>query len=247
MHKRSIAVSGYLKVLSTLGICLTALLSRGETSNADLNPVTAIDVLLEPDARMLQHSAANNARLLAVYPKGFALDATHRPHITMIQRFVGTADLDKVYAAVHKVLAAAHVNAMKLDAFKYYYVPSGDIGLAGIVAAPTPELLKLQDDIIAAVAPFTVDSGTIAAFTAAHDNPAIDAQMIAYVSTFVPEQTGDHYSPHVTTGVAPREYLDKMLAEPFASFTFSPAGAAVYQLGPFGTAAKKLKAWEFKP
>jgi hypothetical protein len=38
-----------------------------------------------------------------------------------------------------------------------------------------------------------------------------------------------------------------MLAEPFAPFTFSPAGGAVYQLGPFGTAAKKLKAWELKP
>ena len=41
------------------------------------NPVTAIDILLEPDATMLQHAAANNARLLKVFPKGFALDATH--------------------------------------------------------------------------------------------------------------------------------------------------------------------------
>jgi hypothetical protein len=240
-------MSGYLKVLSALGVCLASLLGLAVTSGAQENPVTAIDVLLEPDATMLQHSAANNDRLLSVYPKGFALDATHRPHITMIQRFVRTADLDKVYAAAHKVLAAANVNAMKLEAYKYYYVPSGPIGLAGIVAKPTPELLKLQEDIIAAVAPFTVDTGTIAAFTAAHDDPAIDLQMIAYVSTFVPKQTGDHFSPHVTTGVAPREYLDKMLAEPFESFTFSPAGAAIYQLGPFGTAAKKLKAWKFKP
>ena len=35
-----------------------------------------------------------------------------------------------------------------------------------------------------------------------------------------------------------------MLAEPFESFSFSPAGAAVYQLGPYGTAAKKLKEWD---
>ena len=42
---------------------------------ADVNPVTAIDVLLEPDATMLKHAAANNTRLLAVFPKGFALDA----------------------------------------------------------------------------------------------------------------------------------------------------------------------------
>ncbi len=69
--------------------------------------VTAIDILLEPDAIMLQRSAANNARLLKLFPKGFALDATHNPHITMIQRFVRTADLEKVYAALSRVLAGA--------------------------------------------------------------------------------------------------------------------------------------------
>jgi len=211
------------------------------------SPVTAIDILLEPDATMLQHAAANNARLLAVFPKGFALDATHRPHITLIQRFVRTVDLDKVSAAVGKVLTGANVNGMKLEAYKYYYAPSGDVGIAGIVARPTPELLKLQQDVIAAVAPFTVETGTMAAFVAAHDDPALDALMIEYVSTFVPKMTGDHFSPHVSTGVAPREYLDKMLTEPFAPFTFSPAGAAVYQLGPFGTAAKKLKEWDLQP
>jgi hypothetical protein len=205
--------------------------------------VTAIDVLLEPDAAMLRHAEANNARLLKAYPKGFALDATHRPHITLVQRFVRTADLDKIYEAVGKVLTEAKVNAMKLEAFKYYYAPAGAEGVAGIVARPTPELLGLQERVIAAVAPFTVETGTIAAFTAPQDDPATDAALIDYVSTFVPKMTGEHFSPHVSTGVAPREYLDKMLAEPFEPFTFSPAGAAVYQLGPFGTAAKKLKEW----
>ena len=42
-------------------------------------------------------------------------------------------------------------------------------------------------------------------------------------------------------------YLDAMVAEPFENFNFSPAGAAVYQLGPFGTAAKKLKTWDLMP
>jgi len=74
--------------------------------------VTAIDILLEPDATMLQRCKAVNARLLNVYPQGFALDALHTPHITMFQRFVRTADLDKVFAAEEKVLAAANVAAM---------------------------------------------------------------------------------------------------------------------------------------
>ena len=211
------------------------------------SPVTAIDILLEPDATMLQHAEAVNARLLKVYPKGFALDATHRPHITMIQRFVRTADLDKVYAAAGQVLARANVTAMKLEAFKYYYIPSKDIGLSGIVAKPTPELLKLQADLIAAVTPFTVETGTSAAFVTTPDDPVIDPFLIQYVSAFVPKASGEHFNPHVTTGVALREYLDKMLAEPFESFTFSPAGAAVYQLGQFGTASKKLKEWNLKP
>jgi hypothetical protein len=208
--------------------------------------VTAIDILLEPDATMLQHAEANNARLLKVFLKGFALDVAHRPHITLIQRFVRTADLEKVYAAAGKVLAGANVTAMKLEAFKFYYAPAGALGVAGISAKPTPEILRLQSDIIAAVQPFTVETGPIGAFTAAHDDPATDAALIQYVSTFVPKMTGKNFNPHVSTGVASREYLDNMLTEPFEPFTFSPAGAAVYQLGPFGTAAKKLKTWELK-
>jgi len=208
--------------------------------------ITAIDILLQPDATMLKHSAADNARLLEVFPKGFPLDAAHTPHITMLQCFVRTSDLDKVYAAQEKVLAAADVNAMKLEANKLYYAPGGAIGVAGICAKPTPDILKLQADIIAAAKPFMVSAGPIGAFTAPHGDPAMDAALIDYVSTFVPKMSGENFNPHVSTGVAPKEYLDKMLAEPFEKFTFSPAGAAVYQLGPFGTAAKKLKEWDLK-
>ncbi len=211
------------------------------------NAVTAIDILLEPDAKMLRAAEANNARLLKVFPKGFALDASHRPHITLLQCFVRTADLDKVYTAVGKVFADANLNVMKLDAFKYYYAPTGTTGVAGICARPTPEIIKLQANIIAVMKPFVLETGPIGAFTAPHDDAATDAAIIQYVSTFVPKMSGKNFNPHVSTGVAPRDYLDKMLAEPFESFTFSPAGAAVYQLGPFGTAARQLKTWELKP
>jgi hypothetical protein len=208
--------------------------------------ITAIDILLKPDATMLKHAAANNARLLGVYPKGFALDAAHTPHITMLQGFVPTADLEKLYAAEEKVLAAANGNAMKLEAFKFYYAPTGATGVAGISARPTPEILRLQADIIAAARPFLVDTGPIGAFTASQNDPTLDSALIDYVSTYVPKMSGEHFNPHVSTGVAPREYLDRMLAEPFEPFTFSPVGAAIYQLGPYGTAAKKLREWDFK-
>jgi hypothetical protein len=209
--------------------------------------VTAIDILLEPDATMRRQAEANNARLLKVNPKGFALDAAHRPHITMLQAFVRTADLEQVHAAAGRAIASADLSRMRLDAFKFYYAPTGADDVAGICVKPSPEILQLQADIIAAVGPFMVDRGPIGAFTAPHDDPALDAGLIDYVAAYVPKYAGQHFNPHVSTGVAPKEYLDKMLAEPFEPFTFSPAGAAVYQLGPFGTAAKKLKEWTLTP
>jgi hypothetical protein len=87
-------------------------------------------------------------RLLKVFPKGFALDATHHPHISILQRYVHTANLDKVYDAVGKVLADEKPAGWSLKAFKYYYIPWKDIGLAGIVAEPTDDLLTLQQKLI---------------------------------------------------------------------------------------------------
>ena len=237
----------YVNVVAALLMGFGLLFGYAGASGAQENPVTAIDIALEPDATMIQHAEAANARLLKVFPKGFRLDATHHPHISILQRYVRTADLDKVYAAVGKVFATANVTGLKLEAFKYYYIPDKDSGVSGIVAKPTPELLKLQQDVIAAVAPYTVKTGTSAAFVTTPDDPVISKALIDYVESFVPKASGEHFSPHVTTGVASREYLDKMLTEPFEPFTFSPAGAAVYQLGQFGTAAKKLKKWELKP
>jgi hypothetical protein len=90
------------------------------------------------------------------------------------------------------------------------------------------------------VTPFTVATGLSDAFVTTPDDPIIDPQLIDYVASFVQKSAGEYFSPHVTTGIASRDYLDKMLAEPFERFTFSPAGAAVYQLGQYGTAARKL-------
>ncbi|QTB99346.1 2'-5' RNA ligase family protein [Alcaligenes sp. SORT26] len=208
---------------------------------AEPGGVTAIDILLEPDALMREKAQSTNTRLLKLYPAGFALDEAHRAHITVIQRFVRTADLDKVYAAANAVLAQSKVQDFRIEALKYFYMPTGETGLAGIVAKPTPELLKLQADLLTAVAPYTVQTGDSSAFVTTPDDPVIDPVLINYVSTFALNSSGEKYTPHVTTGVALKADLDKMLAEPFQTFSFSPAGAAVYQLGQFGTASKKLK------
>ena len=111
----------------------------------------------------------------------------------------------------------------------------------------TTPLHRLQDALIAAVAPYAVKTGTPAAFFSDEGGRDIQPFLIDYVANFVSGAAGKKFNPHVTTGVATEAYLNAMVAEPFESFTFSPAGASVYQLGSFGAARKELKALTLAP
>lgn len=233
-----------MKFLAAFDICLGSLLGYVETAGANTQAITAINIALDPDVAMIRHAEAANARLLKSYPKGFALDASHRPHITLLQRYVYTANLKKIYAAVGKVLATEKIASWNLQTFKFYYSPWKDLGLGGIVVAPTDKLLALQKKLIGAVAPFTAETGTATAFFTTPEDSEINQPTIDYVAAFVPKATGEHFNPHVTIGIASQDYLKEMLAEPFEAFTFSPAGVSVYQIGNFGTARKKLKGWD---
>ncbi len=57
-------------------------MAQRRESHAQENPVTAIDIALEPDATMVEHAHADNGRRRKAFPKGFALDATHHPHLS---------------------------------------------------------------------------------------------------------------------------------------------------------------------
>jgi hypothetical protein len=208
--------------------------------------VTAIDVLLEPDATMLNHAEEDNAHLIEVHPDGYRLDDAHRPHITMLQRYVRTDDLSAVSEVVAKVLGERTIGRWVLTACGYYFIGWGDIGLAGIVVAPTPELLELQQELIAAVAPFTEEHGTADAFHATIQDPEINQPTIDYVAAFVPLGTGEQFNPHVSIGIATRVFLDEMISRPFDEFSFSVVGGAMFQLGNFGTASKRLSGWSFE-
>ena len=239
----------HLEVISAIGLGLGLAMAMAPGAAAQQNPVTAVDIALEPDATMVQHAMADNARLLKSFPKGFALDETHHPHVSMLQQFVRTDDLDKIYAAAQAVFDKEKPKSWTLKAFKYYYIPAPPIGLAGIVVEPTEDLHRLQDELIKAVGPYTAKTGTAAAFAFPSDEGGRDIQefLIGYVENFVRDAAGKRFNPHVTIGVGTEKYLNEMLAEPFPSFTFSPAGASVYQLGSFGTARKELKALTLSP
>lgn len=236
----SLAVIGFSLVASLQGTAQTV-------GTAEPGTVTAIDIVLEPDAAMIRHAEAANERLMREFTKGFALGKAHHPHISCLQRYVRTADLDKVYEAVAKVLAEEKPTTWKLRAYKYYYIPWKEIGLAGIVIEPTVDLIRYQQKLIDAVTPFAVKAGTAAAFVTTKEDPDINQPTIDYVADFVAHETGNKFNPHVTIGLATQDYLKRMLDEKFDAFTFSPVGASVYHLGNFGTARTRLKNWDLKP
>ncbi len=202
-------MSRHRKFSAPLLVCMVCLLASVGVSRADDSSVTAIDVALEPDATMMQHAEAANARLREAYPKGYSLDASHQPHITMLQRFVNTSDLDKVYAAVGDVLAGEKPAEWTLEAYKYDFVVWSGLGLTVILVKATPDLIAFQQKLIDAVAPFTVETGTAAAFFTTPEEPDINQSTIDYVIHFVPDSSGEKLMPHVTVGVADPDFVKK--------------------------------------
>jgi hypothetical protein len=61
----------HLEVISAIGLALGLAMAIVPGAAAQQNPLTAIDIALEPDATMIQHAMAANARLLTSFPKAF--------------------------------------------------------------------------------------------------------------------------------------------------------------------------------
>ena len=189
---------------------------------------------------MLKESAQWNARMRQQTPEGFELDETHRPHITILQRHIRQADLEKVLATVDQVRESIDLRDFQMTATGLYHIPAGDIGLAGITVEPSEQLLALQQAIVEAVAPYDHGAGDESAYVPDPTGTPFNPMLFEYVETFVPEQTGRNFNPHVTIGIAPRPWLEDLEDKPFEAFTFEAAALAVYQLGNFGTAARRL-------
>lgn len=202
--------------------------------------LVAIDVLLQPDSVMLEEASNWNARMREYSPEGFKLDVEHAPHITLIQRFIDMRDLPSVLAAVDRAKSTFVPSKMQMKATGLYHIPSGKIGLAGIVVEPSKELIDMQQAMIDAVNPFTRAGGNASAFVPDATGAAFDPMLFKYVETFVPGQTGQKFNPHVTIGIAPLAWLEEIEKQPFRSFSFGASGIAIYQLGNFGTASKRL-------
>lgn len=221
-----------LKYLLAFAIAPVAAFAQSDT--------IAIDILIEPDATMMEKAGEWNERLRSQLPQGFELDAAHAPHITLLQTFVSRGDMDAILEAVSETSSRFKMEALKMEATGLYHLPAGDIGLQGILIEPSEELHAIQNAVIAAVEPFRRPATGEEAFVPDPSGAAFEPLLFTYVDTFVAEQSGDKFNPHVTTGAGPIGWVEAREAEPFEPFTFGAKGIAVYQLGNFGTAAERI-------
>lgn len=207
-----------------------------------MSGLTAIDILVNPDDTTIEHARGWNARMRASVSDGFALDATHQPHITTLQRYVRTADLDHVYTAVEQTLASTDTGSLS---YRAVAVKHGDWGVPGqglavLIVQPSPEVLDFQAALLTAVKPFVESGGTAAAFVR-DPGEEISQSTLDWVESYVPAQIGaGNYIAHITIGFATLEDLKTIEAESFDAFTIHPASISVYHLGNSGAARSLL-------
>ena len=210
-----------------------------------LSPVTAINLLIEPDEATRVRARDLNERLRRTMPEGFALDGTHAPHITVLQRYVRTPEIEQVLGAVGDIVAGADLAALTLRAAAIAHADwdTPGTGMASLLLGRDPRLLELQGRLIAAVAPFASPDGTGAAFVTDPEEPAINATTLGYVRRFVPDHCCSSYEAHLSIGLGRRGDLEAIEAEPFKPFDVRAEAVAAYQLGNHGTARRRLRAW----
>jgi hypothetical protein len=232
-----------MKGTSPYGLALALLLAPHVQSQPDAgSDLIAIDVLLEPDTVLMEQAKAVNARLQQSYPKGFALDAKHAPHVTLVQRFVRAKDLQAIAAAVAKAASAGPQLPLELHATSYETVEWDGLGLLVLLVGRSSDLIQLAGNIVQAVQPFAVNGGTPSAFVKS-PGEAIHPKTVDHVEHFVPASSGDRYLPHVTVGAAQPDFARKLQDEPFKGLPFRAVNIAIFQLGDLGTAQKRLWTW----
>jgi len=208
--------------------------------------LTAIDILVNPDDETIAKAKVVNQRLRKSVPSGYALDASHQPHITTLQCYVKTAQLDRVFDAVGGAIADTDISLLGYQAEAIRHTTWGvpGQGYCVFLVKPAPPVLDFQASLLANVTPFVGSGGTSDAFVTDEDDPDINETTLKWVEDFVPDQIGPKYIPHISLGFATVDDLKVIEAEPFDPFPICLASVAVFQLGNNGNARKELHSWE---
>jgi 2'-5' RNA ligase len=190
-----------------------------------MSHLLAVDVALLPPpdvaARAIELSAA-----LPSESRGFALDAGHLPHVTLIQSFIREDELDLAYQRVGDVLTGTR--ALRLA------VTGGARGGSSVWLAieRTPELDALHEGLMHALVGVERPGGTPASFLEGEARVGD----VLWVAGYRLKSSFAAYTPHITLGHA----AEPPVVEPF---TFTADTVAACHLGRFCTCRRVLRSW----
>jgi hypothetical protein len=221
-------------------LCLISLMGTAQADEA--GHVIAINILLLPDQTLQSHARELNRELRTNDPQGFAFDDTHVPHISLLHQYVRERDLPSVFAAVERVLSQHPLAGLELTTKGLEHQPWNDKHVSSISLEKPHELDGVQNELVAALRSYRVQSGNASAFVTSASDRHIDPTTLDYVATFVGKHTAENFKPHITVGLSSAEFAEGLKADEAARtpIKFKVQDVAVYQLGNVGTARKEL-------
>ena len=197
-------------------------------------PLIALDVALRLPPSV-EEAVGRFNRMLDAPPTGFRLDATHLPHISLVQQFSPTDEVAALAEAIRTIVAdhpPLHLTTAALA--------RGGTATT-LTLKPTPSLDALHRRLMDQAAAFDVGAGDAHAF-AGSDAEAVDAEParardVAWVTRFRTEAAYDAFDPHITLGVGVLDVAAR-------SITFDASVVALCALGRFCTCREVLMSWE---
>ncbi|MBP1634584.1 MAG: hypothetical protein H6Q10_1158 [Acidobacteria bacterium] len=177
----------------------------------------AIDVALllpEPASAL---AVELNRQLDGGAPEGLTLDATHLPHITLVQLFAARERLEDVCRRVAEAVAGFGPIDLRVKGLD----ERSDTVM--LVFEDVSALARLHEALMQAVREFEVGGDAGAFWAGAGERPARERD-VAWVATYRADHAGDNYLPHVTVGHGRG-------AGPVAPFTARVDRLAVCHLG----------------
>ncbi|NLE21704.1 MAG: hypothetical protein GX624_02810 [Actinobacteria bacterium] len=211
-----------------------------------MDELTAVDVLLLPDATARARAEELNALLREDLGQGFAFDETHLPHITLLQLYAAADDLDGLNQAVDAVVQETDVGAVRLGATGLSGAGLGTppgVVVAAVDFEPAEEVVRLHEALLSAAGALAANGGSAGAFFTLPGEPPVSADTVAYVERFISEHGGERYAPHMSVGLARESLVERLRGDARLRFESRPAALAVCRLGDYGAARQVLRRW----
>ncbi|MBI4459940.1 MAG: 2'-5' RNA ligase family protein [Acidobacteria bacterium] len=196
----------------------------------------AVDVAVLLPEPIQQCVRALNAALRLQRKEGFRFDASHLPHVSLVQQFVRRENLSALVQRLDSVLGRKTTPPLRV-----IEIGRGDT-TSHFLLQRTPELLRLHETLMDLAASFEELSGTTDAFFS-DDEPARLSD-VEWVLQFRSRSSYKNFSPHITLGIGSFPKAPEDLRLPL---DFVGERIALCQLGRSCTCRTVIREWGLPP